>query len=61
MIKKIALIFALASMLGIATAHGPTVPPDPDDGGTCTCGWWQCALGVCAVSKAPTVTPVRCK
>ena len=45
--KKIIRCFALSVvLLTAALSHGPTIPPDPDDGaGVCVCSPFWCAIG----------------
>ncbi len=58
---------AKPNMAPVKTAHGLTVPPDPDDGPNCDCGFWACVIGwPCAgvqvkQPKAPELafTPVK--
>ena len=60
-------LLALIVSVGIASAqdHAPTVPPDPDDGGCCPCGYWACLIGWCtnvpcvsATAKVPMIRPI---
>jgi hypothetical protein len=32
---------------GVCYAHSASIPPDPNDGGYCTCGWFWCGIGWC--------------
>jgi hypothetical protein len=45
--KNLIIVMLLSCVFVFAQDHAPTVPPDPDDGGCCTCGFWACLIGTC--------------